>query len=145
MPTQSKERNDRLHGATLIPNLVYHDADEAIIWLDRAFGFTVLLRVEGEGGKVAHAQLVRDEMMLMLSSVRDDEFGKRFDTPQAKGFSTQGVYIIVEDVAASYERALAAGAQVVMPLQSQDYGGEGFTVSDPEGHIWSFGDYDPWN
>ena len=68
----------RFQGARLIPNLVYHDADEAIIWLDRAFGFTVLLRVEGEGGRIEHAQLVRDEMMIMLSSVRNDEYGLRF-------------------------------------------------------------------
>ena len=134
----------KIHGASLIPNLVYHDADEAIIWLDRAFGFTVLLRVEGEGGKIDHAQLVRDEMMIMLSSTRDDDYGKNFDTPLAKGISTQGVYIIVEDISAAYERALAAGAEAVIPLRAQDYGGEGFTVRDPEGHIWSFGDYEPW-
>ena len=113
----------QFQGARLIPNLVYHDADEAIIWLDRAFGFTVLLRVEGEGDKIAHAQLVRDEMMIMLSSTRDDDFGKNFDTPQVRGISTQGAYIVVEDVSAAYERALAAGAQTVMPLQTQDYGG----------------------
>jgi uncharacterized glyoxalase superfamily protein PhnB len=133
----------KFQGARLIPNLVYHDADEAIIWLDRAFGFTVLLRVEGEGGRIDHAQLVRGEMMIMLSSTRDDDYGKNFDTPKVTGTSTQGAYIIVEDVAA-YERALAAGAQAIMPLRKQDYGGEGFTVSDPEGHIRSFGDYDPW-
>lgn len=132
----------KFQGARLIPNLVYHDADEAIIWLDRAFGFTVLLRVEG--GRIDHAQLVRGEMMIMLSSTRDDDYGKNFDTPKVTGTSTQGAYIIVEDVAAAYERALAAGAQAIMPLRKQDYGGEGFTVSDPEGHIWSFGDYDPW-
>ena len=40
----------QFQGARLIPNLVYHDADEVIIWLDRAFGFNVLRRVEGEGG-----------------------------------------------------------------------------------------------
>lgn len=131
-------------GARLIPNLVYEDADEAIIWLDRAFGFTVLLRVEGAGGKIDHAQLVRDEMMIMLSSTRDDGYGQYFDTPQARSISTQGIYIIVEDVPAAYERALAAGAEKIIPLQAQDYGGEGFTVRDPEGHIWSFGDYDPW-
>ena len=74
----------QFQGARLIPNLVYHDADEAIIWLDRAFGFTVLLRAEGEGGRIDHAQLVRDEMMIMLSSVRDDEYGRHFETPKQK-------------------------------------------------------------
>jgi uncharacterized glyoxalase superfamily protein PhnB len=50
----------------------------------------------------------------------------------------------VEDVVVAYARALAAGAQVVIELRSQDYGSEGFTVRDPEGHIWSIGDYGPW-
>ena len=125
----------QFQGARLIPNLVYHDADEAIIWLDRAFGFTVLLRVEGEGGRIDHAQLVRDDKMIMLSSVRHDEYGMHFENPKKKGISTQGAYIIVDDVSAAYERALAAGARVLIELRSQDYGGEGFTVRDPEGHI----------
>lgn len=80
----------------------------------------------------------------MLSSVRQDEYGLHFETPKVKGISTQGVYIIVGDISAAYERALVAGAQVMIELRSQDYGGEGFTVRDPEGHIWSFGNCYPW-
>ena len=45
----------------------------------------------------------------MLSSVRDDEYGRHFETPKAKGISTQGAYIIVNDVAAAYERAWRQG------------------------------------
>lgn len=80
----------------------------------------------------------------MLSSVRQDEYGLHFETPKVKGRSAQVTYIIVEDVVVAYARALAAGAQVVIELRSQDYGSEGFTVRDPEGHIWSIGDYGPW-
>ena len=80
----------------------------------------------------------------MLTSVRQDEYELHFETPKVKGRSAQGAYIIVEDVAEAYERALAAGAQVVIELRSQDYGGEGFTVRDLEGHIWSFENYGTW-
>lgn len=131
-------------GERLIPNLVYSDADAAINWLGKAFSFDCHLRVEGEGGKVEHAQLVNGRHMIMLSSVRKDEFGRYFDEPASAGISTQGIYLIVDNVAEAYEKALAAGAQIIMPLQSQDYGGEGFTVRDCGGHIWSFGDYNPW-
>lgn len=131
-------------GAKLIPNLVYEDADAAIEWLDKAFGFNCSLRVEGEGGAIAHAQLVNGDTMIMLSSVRTDEFGKHFKTPDQLGTSTQGIYLVVDNIAAYYERAQAAGAKIVMPLRAQDYGGEGFTVRDCGGHIWSFGDYNPW-
>ena len=132
-------------GDMLIPNLVYADADAAIKWLEKAFGFECQLRVEGEGDKITHAQLVNGRHMIMLSSIRTDEFGKYFDEPASAGISTQGIYLIVDNVADAYEAALAAGAQIVMPLRAQDYGGEGFTVRDCGGHIWSFGDYNPWH
>ena len=131
-------------GDTLIPNLVYADADAAIKWLDKAFGFACRLRVEDEGGAIAHAQLAKGPHMIMLSSIRTDEFGRHFNEPASAGISTQGIYLIVDNVADAYEKALAAGAQIVMPLRAQDYGGEGFTVRDCGGHIWSFGDYNPW-
>lgn len=131
-------------GDTLIPNLVYTDAVAAIAWLEKAFGFTCHLQVEGHGAAVAHAQLVKGKHMIMLSSTRKDDYGKHFDEPAAAGMSTQGIYLVVDNVTDAYEKALAAGAQIVMPLKAQDYGGEGFTVRDCGGHIWSFGDYNPW-
>ena len=48
--------------------------------------------------------------MIMLSSVRKDEFGRYFDEPALAGISTQGIYLIVDNVAEAYEKALAAGA-----------------------------------
>ena len=32
----------------------------------------------------------------------------------------------------------------VLPLRTMDYGGQAFTVRDPDGHMWSVGEYDPW-
>ena len=132
-------------GDRLIPNLVYADADAAIKWLEKAFGFECHLRVEGEGDKIAHAQLVNGRHMIMVSSIRSDAFGKYFDEPASAGISTQAIYLIIDNVADVYEAALAGGAQIVMPLRAQDYGGEGFTVRDCGGHIWRFGDYNPWH
>jgi uncharacterized glyoxalase superfamily protein PhnB len=40
-----------------------------------------------------------------------------------------------------HERAIAAGAELIRPLQDEDYGSRGFTVADPEGNLWSFGTY----
>jgi uncharacterized glyoxalase superfamily protein PhnB len=39
---------------------------------------------------------------------------------------------------------VAAGGEIVRPLEDQDYGSRDFAVRDPEGNIWSFGTYDPW-
>jgi len=38
----------------------------------------------------------------------------------------------------------AAGAEVVIEIKDEDYGGRGCSCRDPEGNVWSFGSYDPW-
>ena len=38
----------------------------------------------------------------------------------------------------------AAGAEIVLDIKTQDYGGRDYTARDPEGHVWTFGTYDPW-
>ena len=128
----------------IIPTLVYEDAPAAIAWLEKAFGFFCSLRVDANKGGIAHAQLVHGNEMIMLSSVRDDAYGQHFKSPHQLKAGTQGIYLVVDDVRAYYDRALAAGAEVIMPLTEQDYGGEGFSVRDCGGHIWSFGSYNPW-
>jgi uncharacterized glyoxalase superfamily protein PhnB len=123
----------------------YEDAPAAIDWLCHAFGFAKHLVVEGENGTIAHAQLVLGDGMIMLGSAREDEFGKLLQSPRVVGgVGTQSAYIIVPDAAEHYARAVAAGAEVVMGLKDEDYGGRGYSCRDPEGHLWNFGTYDPW-
>jgi uncharacterized glyoxalase superfamily protein PhnB len=50
----------------------------------------------------------------------------------------------VNDADAVYAQARASGAAIVQDIQNPDYGGRGFSVRDPEGHVWSIGAYDPW-
>jgi uncharacterized glyoxalase superfamily protein PhnB len=133
--------------ATVIPGLHYHDAPAAIEWLCRAFGFEQHLVVPGDPGVIDHAQLSFGAGMIMLSSAgrHDGPYDDRVVTPRdLAGKSTQGAYVIVDDPDAHYRRAIAAGAQVVIDLEDKPYGGRGYTCADPEGHVWSFGDYDPW-
>src|SRR5215813_8408179 len=54
------------------------------------------------------------------------------------------VYVIVDDVDAHFARAKAAGAVITREPVTQDYGGRDYTAKDPEGHVWTFGTYDPW-
>jgi uncharacterized glyoxalase superfamily protein PhnB len=65
-------------------------------------------------------------------------------TREIGGIGTQSAYVIVEDADAHYARAKAAGAEIVMEVEDQDYGGRLYSCLDPEGHLWSFGTYDPW-
>ena len=51
--------------------------------------------------------------------------------------------MVVDDVDAHYARAKAAGAEIVIDIKTQDYGGRDYTARDLEGHVWTFGSYDP--
>ena len=131
--------------ATIIPSLRYRDAPAAIDWLCEAFGFEKHLVVPGEDGTIVHAQLVFGNGMIMLGSARDDDFGRHqrpLDEPDAP--VSKSAYIIVSDVDAHYAGAVAAGAHVVMEPEDQDYGGRLYSCRDPEGNLWNFGSYDPW-
>lgn len=131
--------------SNVVASMRYRDAPAAIDWLCRAFGFERRTVVPGEDGTIAHAQLVFGNGMIMLGSARDDDWGRLFKTPaDMGGVATGSVYVIVEDVARHHARAVAAGAEIVHPLEEKDYGGTGYGCRDPEGHLWYFGSYDPW-
>jgi uncharacterized glyoxalase superfamily protein PhnB len=137
-------RNTR---ATVIPCLRYRDAPAAIDWLCAAFGFEKQAVYPNPDGTVAHAQLTYGNGMIMLGSVsaKDSEWGRLIKQPdEIGGAETQSAYLIVSDADAVYARAKAAGAEIVLDIKDEDYGGRGFTCRDPEGHIWNFGTYDPW-
>jgi len=82
----------------------------------------------------------------MLGSVDNaSAWGRLHVQPEDIGQrETQSCCVVVADVDAHYARATAAGAQVVIEIADQDYGGRGYACRDPEGHLWWFGSYDPW-
>jgi uncharacterized glyoxalase superfamily protein PhnB len=142
MAVQSVENN-----GGIIPTMRYRDPKAAVDFLCRAFGFERHFIVDDGKGGVEHAELSFGRGMIMLGSVRSDVFGKLMAQPdEIGGRETTAPYIIIDDAAieAHYARAMQAGAKIVMELEEQDYGGRNYTCRDPEGHVWSFGSYDPW-
>ena len=136
----------RKEKATIIPTMKYQNAQSAIEWLCRAFGFEKHLIVQGENDNIAHAQLTLGNAMIMLGSASNDEYGKLIQTPKnLNGFNTQAPYIVVENIDEHYKKAVHEGAEIVIDIKDEDYGGRGYTCRDKEGHVWSFGSYDPWN
>nr|WP_062338823.1 VOC family protein [Herbidospora sakaeratensis] len=123
---------------TVIPTIRYHDADKALAWLTAVLGFTSPEVYRSDDGVVVHAQLSRGTGMVMLGSV-----GHGLDVVTGPA----SVYVVVDDleIDALYEIAKAAGVEVIRELRSEDYGGRGYTIRDPEGHVWSVGSYDPVN
>ena len=81
--------------------------------------------------------------MVMLGSVKDTEYSKLLVRPAAAGGVTMSTYVVVDDADAHFARAKAAGAPIVREPVTQDYGGRDYTCKDSEGHVWTFGTYDP--
>jgi uncharacterized glyoxalase superfamily protein PhnB len=82
--------------------------------------------------------------MIMLGNVRNDDFNQLQQPLSVEGsVVSQSPYIIVEDVDEHYARAIAAGAEIVIPIKDEDYGGRDYSCRDPEGFLWSFGTYNP--
>lgn len=119
------------------PVLKYRDAHAAIDWLEQAFGFERHAVHEGPDGAVAHAEMRHGSGVVMLGSEGDDP--GRFGHHAAQGW----IYVAVDDPDTHYERAKAAGAEIVMELTDQDYGSRDYSARDPEGNLWSFGTYRP--
>lgn len=128
-------------------SIFYDEPAKAIDWLCKAFGFEVRLKVEGEGGRIEHSELVLDDGLVMVSSTG----GKSTRTVPLPGKSprsvggavTQALAVFVDDVDAHCERARAAGAKILEPPTTNDYGEDywadrTYRAEDLEGHQWWF-------
>ena len=121
--------------------LRYKDAAAAIAWLRDAFGFAEHVVYANDDGTIAHAELsLGGGDLIMLGSGKDDVYGR---SPRDGGTPSGSLYVVVDDPDAHHGRAKAAGAEIVRELNNTDYGSREYSARDPEGHVWSFGTYQP--
>ena len=119
------------------PHLTVRNAAAMIEFYKKAFGAVEKRRSPGPDGKlIMHAEIQIGDSPVFLN----DEF------PEMGAFSPLGakttpvtLHLFVEDADKQFEQALAAGAEVVMPLADQFWGDRYGIVKDPSGHHWSIG------
>ena len=115
-----------------VPYLYYDDVSAAIAWLNKAFGFSERLRLELPNGFVAQAELALGHAVVMLGGIGPKNAGPPPDRVRS------GVYLFVDDVDAHFERARAAGVEILEEPESQAFGDRTYLARDPEGHEWYF-------
>ncbi len=113
---------DGYHSVT--PYFTIQGAAKLIDFLKQAFGAEEMVRMPGPGGAIMHAEArVGNSMVMISDAVRD--------TPMPGS-----VFLYVNDVDATYKRALQAGAVSLMEPTDMFWGDRFGRVKDPCGNIW---------
>lgn len=120
----------------LMPHLCVDGASDAIDFYTNVLGAAERMRMGGPDGKIGHAELAFGDSVLMLADEMP-EMGMR--GPKAFGGAAVNLYLYVDDVDAVIERATAAGAKLMQPIQDRFYGDRTGTIEDPFGHVWTLG------
>jgi len=113
-----------------------HSTPQAIAFYTQAFGAVERFRLVEPSGRVGHAELQLGPSVLMLSD-GFPEYG--IDAPGPGAVTYSSVHLHVDDADAMAARAVAAGAEMLMPPTDQFYGERGCRLRDPFGHTWLIG------
>jgi PhnB protein len=116
---------------TITPQLTLENAAKTIDWYKRALGAEEVSRSAGPDGKIMHAELKIGDSRFMVNDVMQGSRG-----PKAYGGSPSSFWLYVENSDTLFNRALAEGGKVQMPLENQFWGDRAGALADPEGYTW---------
>lgn len=119
---------------SVTPYLMVRNAVKALAFYRDAFGAEEVMRFDGQGGKVAHAEIRIGDSHVMLA---DEQPEQGFVGPQTLGGAGISLMLYVADVDQTFAQALAAGATERRAVADQFYGDRVGTLVDPFGHVWS--------
>ena len=118
----------------LSPHLVCAGAADAIEFYVKAFGATEMIRLPGPDGKLMHASVSINGSSVLLV---DEMLDHGIKSPKTLGGTPVTIHLVVPDVDAFVDRAVAAGATVTMPVEDAFWGDRYGVLEDPFGHSWS--------
>lgn len=110
---------------TVTPYLAVHGAAKLIDFLQRAFGATVIERLEQPGGAIAHAEVRIGDSIVMVGDA-----AREWKPMPAM------LHMYVPDTDAAYRRAIAAGGTSIREPADQFYGDRSAAVQDACGNQW---------
>jgi PhnB protein len=122
------------NSSVVIPRLVCRDPASAIDFCASTFDAIELVRRPGPDGSVAHALMTIGPAMIMIEAEWPTLPSR---APIPDGTSPVVIFVYVEDVDQTVERAVGRGAQVLIPAQNQFWGDRIAWIMDPSGHVWT--------
>jgi len=120
--------------SVVIPRLFCRDVAAAMDFCKNTFSAVERVRRPGPDGTGAHALLTIGPAMIMIEA---EWPGMASRAPKPDGSSPVVIYVYVEDVDKTVERAVAGGAKVLIPVANQFWGDRIGWVMDPSGHVWT--------
>jgi uncharacterized glyoxalase superfamily protein PhnB len=118
----------------LTPHLFVRDADGAVAFYRSALGAAELLRTRLPDGRVLFVELALGDGRLLLS---EETPSLNALAPPTIGGSPVLLLLEVDDPDAAAAQAVAAGAEIEMPVQEMFFGERYGVVRDPFGHRWA--------
>jgi len=119
---------------TITPYLIVNNATAAIEFYKKALGATLLFKMDGHHGKVAHAEMKIGNSIFMLA---DEHPERGYKSPTHYSGTPVGFMIYVEDVDHVASEATKNGMTVKSAVQTQFYGDRSGSFEDPFGHSWT--------
>lgn len=120
--------------SAVIPRLFCREPAAEIEFCKSTFQAVERVRRPGPDGTVAHALLAIGPAMVMIEAEWPALPSR---APARDGSSPVVLYVYVEDVDEAVRRAVAAGAEVLVPVENQFWGDRIGWVMDPAGHVWT--------
>lgn len=118
---------------TLTPSIVCKNAARAIEFYKEVFHAKEKERMTSPGGLIMHAELLIGDSVLMLC----DEIPGMASAPSpGKNPPSHSLFIYLDNVEATFQRAVQSGSKIEMPLENQFWGDRYGKVRDPFGHVW---------
>lgn len=115
------------------PYLIVDGAARAIAWYVEALGAVEVMRMEGGPDRIAHAEIRLGDSHVMLADEAPQHDAR---PPRHYGGSPVSLHLYVPDADAVVDRAVAAGATLLRPVQTMFYGDRTGSLRDPFGHVW---------
>ena len=129
---QVKPIPDGMHSVT--PHLICAGAADAIEFYKKAFDAKEMMRLPGPDGKLMHASIsIGDSLVMLVDEM--PEWGAL--GPKSLKGSSVTIHLQVADADAAFKQAVAAGAEITMPLEDMFWGDRYGKLEDPFGHHWS--------